>query len=119
MGRIEPHADINTTDNRLLSFLSKESQALLGPHMQRVQMTPRQMLEEPNKPIKKVYFPEDGVASVVGSSPTMGAMEIGMIGKEGMTGTMVVLGNDQSPLETFVQVAGSAMVIGSDHLRAP
>lgn len=74
-------------------------------------------LEKANEPITHVYFPEDGAASVVGSSDTSGELEIGMIGKEGMTGLMVVLGNDRSPLETYVQIAGSAMVIDVDNLR--
>jgi CRP-like cAMP-binding protein len=109
--------EINTTNNRLLNFLPQESRDLLAPHMRREQTTPRQVLEEPDTPITKVYFPEDGVISVVGTSPTMGDMEIGMIGKEGMTGAVVVLGNGQSPLKSFAQVAGSAMVIEAHHLR--
>jgi CRP-like cAMP-binding protein len=108
---------INTTTNRLLNFLSTENRAILAPHIERVHMDLCQTLERPNEPIASVYFPEDGVASVVGNSPALGNLEIGMIGKEGMTGLMVVLGNRQSPLETFVQVAGSALVIGADNLR--
>jgi CRP-like cAMP-binding protein len=108
---------IDTTTNRLLNFLSIENRAILAPHMERVPMDLRQTLEKPNRPLASVYFLEDGVASVVGNSPAMGNLEIGMIGREGMTGLMVVLGNRQSPLETFVQVAGSALVIGAENLR--
>jgi CRP-like cAMP-binding protein len=109
--------EINTTSNRLLNFLSPENRALLSPHMKRVPMAVRDVLETPNEPITLIYFPEDGLASVVGASPSMGQMEVGMIGKEGVTGIMVILGNDRSPLETFVQIAGSAMVISADNLR--
>jgi CRP-like cAMP-binding protein len=110
--------DINTTSNRLLNFLSTENRALLDPHLKRVSMPVRETLEHPNKPINYIYFPEDGIASVVGASHAMGDMEVGMIGKEGMTGLMVVLGSDQTPLTTFVQVAGSAMVMGAKDLRS-
>jgi CRP-like cAMP-binding protein len=113
---MEPHFEINTTNNRLLNLLSEGDRVVLGPHMRRVQMTPRQVVEEPDKPITRVYFPEDGVISVVGAS-TMGDMEIGMIGKEGMTGAMIVFGNDQTPMKSMVQVAGSAMVIDAPYLR--
>jgi len=109
--------DINTTSNRLLNFLSPENRAVLAQHMERVPMVVRHTLEKPNEPITSVYFPEDGVASVVGTSKAMGELEIGMIGKEGMTGFMVVLGNGQTPLHTYVQVAGSALVIGAENLR--
>jgi CRP-like cAMP-binding protein len=111
------HAEINITNNRLLNFLSAADRSLLAPHMRRVQMVPRQVLEKPEAPIEHIYFPEDGVLSVVSTSASMGAMEIAVIGKEGMTGVMVVLGNDRGPMETFTQVAGSAMAISSSKLR--
>jgi hypothetical protein len=95
--------DITTTSNRLLNFLSTENRTILAPHMKRVPMVLHQTLEQPNEPITDVYFPEDGVASVVGTSKAMGELEIGMIGKEGMTGFMVVLGNSQTPLMCKLQ----------------
>jgi CRP-like cAMP-binding protein len=110
-------AESNVTSNRLLNFMSPENRALLFPHMKRVAMETRDVLETPNEPITLIYFPEDGLASVVGASASLGNMEVGMIGKEGVTGLMVILGNDRSPLQTFVQIAGSAMVISADDLR--
>jgi CRP-like cAMP-binding protein len=110
-------SEINTTSNRLLNFLSPDIREILAPGMKRVSMAVRDTLELPNEPIRHIYFPEDGIASVVGVSPAMGPLEVGMIGKEGMTGLMVILGNSQSPLKTFVQVAGSALVIGTEYLR--
>lgn len=110
-------SEINTTSNRLLNFLSAENRAILAPHIHRVSLAPRNVLERVNEPIEHIYFPEDGVASVVGTANALGRYEVGMIGKEGMTGLMVVLGNSQSPLETFVQAAGSALVMSSAHLR--
>src|SRR5918995_4144629 len=114
---MDTRSAINTTSNRLLNFLSLADRAILAPHMERVSLVLRQTLEEPNQPIAHIYFPEDGVASVVGTSNAMGQYEVGIIGKEGMTGLMVVLGNSQSPLHTFVQIAGSGLVMSSAHLR--
>jgi CRP-like cAMP-binding protein len=115
---MQKNTDLYTTSNRLLGFLSNKNRALLASHMERVLMVAGEPLEEPNEPIKHVYFPEDGIASVVGNSHQMGSMEVGMIGKEGMTGLSVVLGDDRSPLKTFVQVSGSAMRIGTAELRS-
>ena len=114
---MDTRSAITTTSNRLLNFLSPADRAILVPHMERVSLTLRQTLEEPNRPITHIYFPEDGIASVVGTSNAMGQYEVGIIGKEGMTGVMVVLGNSQSPLHTFVQMAGSGLVMSSAHLR--
>lgn len=104
--------------NRLLSFLSAKDRNLLNPNLKRLPLVLRQSLEKANQPIENVYFPEDGVASVVGASKSIGQIEIGIIGKEGMTGLMVVLGNDRSPYSTFVQVAGSALVLSAQNLRS-
>jgi CRP-like cAMP-binding protein len=114
---MEAHAAINTSSNRLLNFLSPDNQAILAPHLKRVSMVPREVLEHPDQTIERIYFPEDGVASVVGATPSMGAHEIGLIGREGMTGLMVVLGNTRTPLQTIVQIAGSALAMDAEQLR--
>jgi CRP-like cAMP-binding protein len=104
--------------NQLLGFLSTKDRNLLTPNMKRIPLMLRQSLEKANKPIENIYFPEDGIASVVGDSESVGEIEIGIIGKEGMTGLMVVMGNDRSPYDTFVQVAGSALVLSARNLRS-
>jgi hypothetical protein len=45
---------------------------------------------------------------VVADGPGKRGIEVGIIGREGMTGLSVLLGHDRSPHETYVQVAGSA-----------
>lgn len=114
---MDVRTDLNSTSNRLLSFLSTTDRTLLAPNLQPVQLELRQTLEKANEPIEHVYFPEDGIASVVGDSKTFGQIEIGIIGKEGVTGLQVVLGNDRSPYETFVQAAGPALAIEAEKLR--
>jgi CRP-like cAMP-binding protein len=114
---MEVHPAINTTSNRLLNFLSSDDRAILAPHLERVSMVPRDVLEPADQTIERIYFPEDGVASVVGTTPSMGEHEIGIIGKEGMTGLMVVLGSTRTPLQTIVQIAGSALAMDAEQLR--
>ena len=43
--------------------------------------------------------------------------EVGLIGREGMSGLAVVLGGDQSPHSTYIQVAGEGMRITAKELR--
>jgi CRP-like cAMP-binding protein len=57
------------------------------------------------------------MASVVGRGARRKELEVGIIGSEGMTGIVVVLGNDRSPNSTFIQVAGAGQRIASDDLR--
>src|SRR5215216_4196534 len=101
----------NYPANRLLNFLSADDRKLFTPHLKPVDLKLRHPLEQANQPIEHVYFLEDGIASVVGDSKTFGQIEIGIIGKEGVTGLQVILGNSQSPYETFIQIPGAALRI--------
>jgi len=60
---------------------------------------------------------EAGIASVVAVQPDETRVEVGLVGCEGMTGIAVVLGDDQSPHSTYIQVAGEAQWIKADQLR--
>ena len=109
---------LGSTSNRLLNFLSPDDRKLLAADLKQVDLETRYVLEKANEPIEYIYFLEDGIASVVGDSKTFGQIEIGIIGKDGVTGLYMILGNDQSPYETFMQVAGGALRIETGKLRA-
>ena len=102
---------------RLLSALSDDDFALLQPHLQPVALPLLQDLERPNRRIEKVYFMEAGIASVVAVQPDETRVEVGLIGREGMSGIAVVLGGDQSPHSTYIQVAGEGQRIPAKELR--
>jgi CRP-like cAMP-binding protein len=111
-------SNIENTSNRLLHFMSATDRQLLAPNLKQAELAMRQTLEKANEPIEHVYFLEDGIASVVGDSKTFGQIEIGIIGKEGMTGLQVVLGNSRSPYETFIQIPGNGLRIEAEKLRS-
>ena len=73
-------------------------------------------LEKPNRRIDAVYFPESGFASVVAVQRGK-EVEVGLIGREGMTGLPIVLGNHRSPHATYIQAAGEGKCIPSKELR--
>lgn len=91
--------------NRILSGLSAADKALLQPDLEPVTLPLRQVLEAPNKPIKHSYFITYGLASIVATNGHK-KLEVGLIGCEGFTGLPIVFGNDRSPHDTFMQVAG-------------
>jgi CRP-like cAMP-binding protein len=102
--------------NRLLNRLSAGDRELLEPNLVECNLDLLHVLEEPGQRITHVYFIDAGIASVVAHSAQDKQIEIGLIGREGVTGTSVILGNSQSPLQTYVQVAGSAMRISTPKL---
>ena len=105
-----------STKNRILSRLSDDDAALLRPDLEPVELPLRHVLETPDKPIKHAYFIEYGLGSIVATNGNK-RLEVGLIGCEGMTGLPIVLGNDRSPNETFMQVAGNGQRIAADKLR--
>lgn len=108
----------NRQPNRVLRCLTNSDFALLQPFLEQVALTFRKRLQSCNRKIKAVYFPESGLSSVVAvSGGDRRQSEVGVIGREGMTGLAVVHGTDRSPCEIFVQVEGHAQCIPADDLR--
>lgn len=106
-----------TTPNRILSRLSASDLALLEPNLTWVDLPVRKRLESHSKPIDYVYFPESGFASVVADGHAGRGIEVGLIGREGMTGLAVVMGTDRTLHETFMQSAGAGWRVSADNLR--
>lgn len=57
------------------------------------------------------------MASVVGDVDGRSGIEIGIIGREGVTGLAVIMATDRSPHETYMQVAGAGHRISAQALR--
>ena len=72
--------------NRILSRLSSADLGLLEPHLQPVDLPVRRPLEGRNRRIDYVYFIEAGFASVVANGSGKPSIEVGIIGREVMTG---------------------------------
>ncbi len=102
--------------NHILSRLSRQDLRLLEPHLVGTDLPVRKQLAIRNKRIDSVYFIEAGMASVVANGCGR-QIEIGIIGREGMTALSVVMGYDRSPHDTYMQIAGRGQRIGTAKLR--
>ena len=74
--------------NRLLTLLSDSDYQRLRPHLSPVVFEYRKSLYEASRPIEKVYFPVDGVASMVVTTSDGHSAEVGTIGSEGIVGLL-------------------------------
>jgi len=77
--------------NRLLSLLSDEDYQRLRPHLSHVILDYKKSLYEASRPIEHVYFPVDGVASLVIATSDGHSAEVGTIGSEGLVGLPICL----------------------------
>jgi CRP-like cAMP-binding protein len=95
--------------NRLLSLLSDDDYERLRSHLSPVVFDYRKSLYEASRLIEHVYFPVDGVASLVITTAEGASAEVGTIGSEGMVGLPVCLGDRDAPSSVYVQVPGRAL----------
>ena len=95
--------------NHLLSLLSDEDRKRLSPVLERVAGKHSDSVFERYKPIEHVYFPLQGVISIVVRMQEGGIAEVGTVGNEGMVGVPLLLGANSSPNDAFYQVPGEAM----------
>ncbi len=105
-----------TSDNRLLSSLPPRELARLMPLLEPVELALRQPVYDAGMPFRHVYFPEQGLISVVALMDDGHSIEVGTIGTEGMTGSPV-LSDGTSPYRHFVQIEGRALRMPAVRLR--
>jgi CRP-like cAMP-binding protein len=105
--------------NRLLAALPpREYQRLLMAHLEPVTLTFGEILYEPGEPIRHVYFPSDSLVSLLTQVEGHMALEIGLVGREGMLGIPVALGMRDSPVRALVQGTGLALRMTSAHFHS-
>jgi len=103
-------------NNRLLAALSPDDFALLKGELKPETWDVRTVIEKRNARIERVCFPDRGIISVVAVADKS-EVEVGVIGCEGFSGLPIILGDDQSPNSTYVQVAGSGQSIPADAFK--
>lgn len=107
-----------TYRNHILKILPRADFAALAAHLHPIRLPAGKVLEEANEPIRQIVFPDSGFISIVASGKQERRIETGFVGFEGMTGVPVIMGDDRSPHETFVQVAGAGHCVETEDLKA-
>jgi len=95
--------------NHLLAALPRKECATLIAGMDPVTLTYGDILYEPGQRIGHVYFPNDSVVSLLTLVDQHQALEVGLVGRDGMVGIPLTLDIPVSPVRVLVQGAGSAL----------
>lgn len=103
--------------NLLLAALAPQDLAALSPLLEPVMLKQSEVLFEPNTPIQYVYFFGGGLSSEIAINAGSDRIEVGCIGREGLSGVPVVLGVDMTPHQSFMQAGGPALRIRSSALQ--
>lgn len=103
--------------NQLLAALLSAGYQQLHLHLEPVSLSLGQVLYEADEPITHVYFPVDSLVSLI-SVFDRSVTEFGLIGNEGLVGIPALLGAESTISRAIVQVAGNALRINAQVLKA-
>ena len=101
-------------ENKLLAALPSEVTARLLPHLEAVSLPFKQILYKPGEPLEYVYFPNQGVVSLLIILEDGTLAEVGLVGNEGMIGLSLLLEAEKTRFEAIVQVPGDAIKMRAD-----
>jgi len=99
----------NSIANSLLAALPRKDYQRLLAGLERVTLTFGEVLYEPGEPIRYVYFPNDSLVSLLTTVEDHEALEVGLVGREGMVGISLALGIDVASVRALVQGTGTAL----------
>ena len=103
--------------NFLLNRLEPALLKKLAPHLSVVHLEQGQVLAKTHQLVQRVYFPHTGIISCVVELKGGGAIETGMIGRDGVWGASQALDSKVSLNHVLMQVPGTASVIDSERVR--
>lgn len=106
------------SSNRLIASLKQPEWERWEPHFERVELAQRQELFGPDEPLKYLWFPENGVCSLVVESSDGGSVEVAIAGREGMLGLPAIFGARHAATRAVAQMKSTALRIrAEDFLR--
>lgn len=103
--------------NRLLAALPPDDYGLLAPHLTHVDLERGRLLYEPGDRIDVVYFPHDGVISLLTLMENGAAIESATIGLEGAVGLNAAVGPRCSLSRAMVQTPCRCARVGASQLH--
>ena len=107
----------NPKNNRILSALPTIEYQRLIKLLEPVQLPLDSVLLEAQQKSELLYFPTQGIVSLISVMSDGSSTEIGLIGREGMVGTPQFLGSGILNSRSVVQVEGTAMQIEAEVLQ--
>ncbi len=113
----DPDAEVLVA-NSLLAALPRAEYRTLLPGLEPLTLKSGQILQEPGERISNVYFPIDCVVCLQATAEDGQALEVGLVGYEGMIGISLVLGAEVSSARALVQASGTALRMKAARFQA-
>lgn len=104
--RAEESMSRRNSGNRLLASLPAGDRERIESLCEGVDAAMGQVLYEPGQAIGAIYFPEDSLVSLLAVAEGRMTLEVGAVGREGMIGASVALGQQLAQVRAVVQRPG-------------
>jgi CRP-like cAMP-binding protein len=104
-------------DNKLLAALPRAQFELLAPHMSVASLDQGIVLIEPGDEFDQIYFPHNGMLSLLAVLHDGKAIETATVGREGVVGAMSGLGLYKSLVRVVVQMPTTVTKISAPQFR--
>lgn len=108
---------LTKVQNRLLASLPADELGMLAPLLAQVDLERGRLLYDPGDPIETVYFPHDGVISLMTLMENGAAIESATIGREGALGLPAAVAPRQSLSRAIVQTPTRAARVSAAALH--
>jgi CRP-like cAMP-binding protein len=103
--------------NSVLAAPPARAYAAMRTGLKSVKLNFGDILYEPGQAIRHVYFLNDSLVSLLTLVDNRLALEVGMVGREGMVGMPLTIGSTVSPVRALVQGAGTALRMDATRFR--
>lgn len=107
----------NTTGNLLLNNLPQNELDRLLAHSKSIQLSRSKILQEIGEPVRYVYFPLNGMISLLSTTSEGNSIGLAMVSNEGMVGVPLVLRTEMLPYQAMVQISGNALKIDAEAFK--
>jgi CRP-like cAMP-binding protein len=103
--------------NSLLAALPRQDYERMRAELEPVNLVYGEVLNEPGERVRHVYFPGDAHVSLLVVLDGSNALEVGLVGREGMVGMSLALGVEDSEVRAVVQGGGTALRMKASPFR--
>ena len=103
--------------NKILLAMTDEEFRVIRRHLKYVALPSHRRLHEPHQTFRYVYFPNEGLISLVVVMANEKTVEAGIVGREGLSGLPAVLGLSRGSLREVMQIGGNGFRIKTGDLN--
>ena len=108
---------MSTIKNGVLASLPDDQYQRILPHLESFEFTHGRILYEMEGPIDYMYFPSGAMVSLVKEMFDGKIIEVGLVGKEGVTGIGALFGDNKSAERALVQIPNGGVRAPTSILR--